>query len=362
MFLILLRTAIGWHFLYEGVSKINTTPAQRDTWAGWALTSLLPAPHDKDKEVEPPFSAEGYLRNSTGPLASRFRGMVPDVNGLAKLDRDARGLPSRLKQSWHDDLERIATHYGFSPEQRAAAEKELADESARADDWFLRLENAEKIRKYYDKLRYILDVEESPATLPYERTLAYKQRLDLDKDRRDLVNEIDSRTQVLRDAWVKLASADQAKRADVYAQPWTQMDWINLTTMWGLVLVGLGLMAGCLTPLAALGGAAYLLMFYLSMPPWPGLPVGKAAEGHYLYVNKNLVEMIACLVLASTPSGLWLGLDALLFGRRARRKAREAALRAEAAAPTPTVVPVVIPTAPPAESGRSGVPPKRRPR
>ena len=38
------------------------------------------------------------------------------------------------------------------------------------------------------------------------------------------------------------------------------------------------------------------------------------AEGHYLYVNKNLIEMLACLALASTPNGLWLGLDALLFG------------------------------------------------
>ena len=106
------------------------------------------------------------------------------------------------------------------------------------------------------------------------------------------------------------------KASGEYKPGWTQVDWINLSTMWGLALVGLCLMLGLFTPLAALGGAAYLLMFYLSMPPWPGLPVGKAAEGHYLYVNKNLIELIACLALASTPNGLWLGLDALLFGRR----------------------------------------------
>ena len=50
------------------------------------------------------------------------------------------------------------------------------------------------------------------------------------------------------------------------------------------------------------------------MPPWPGLPEAPIAEGHYVYVNKNLIEMLACLVLASTPNGLWIGLDALLFG------------------------------------------------
>ena len=43
-------------------------------------------------------------------------------------------------------------------------------------------------------------------------------------------------------------------------------------------------------------------------PPQPG------AEGHYLIVSKNLVELIACLVIATTPSGHWVGLDALFFG------------------------------------------------
>ena len=32
------------------------------------------------------------------------------------------------------------------------------------------------------------------------------------------------------------------------------------------------------------------------------------AEGHYFIVNKNLVEMLACLVIATTPTGLWIGL------------------------------------------------------
>ena len=50
------------------------------------------------------------------------------------------------------------------------------------------------------------------------------------------------------------------------------------------------------------------------MPPWPGLPASPMAEGHYLIVNKNLIEMLACLALVCIPTGLWIGLDALLFG------------------------------------------------
>ncbi len=77
---------------------------------------------------------------------------------------------------------------------------------------------------------------------------------------------------------------------------------------------------GFLTPLAALSAAAFLAMIYFSMPPWPGLPPNPKAEGHYLIVSKNLVELIACLVIATTPSGHWIGFDALFFGARRRRR------------------------------------------
>ncbi len=84
--------------------------------------------------------------------------------------------------------------------------------------------------------------------------------------------------------------------------------------MFGLIAIGFCLIVGFLTPLAALSAAAFLAMIYLSMPPWPGLPPNPKAEGHYLIVSKNLVELLACLVIATTPSGHWIGLDALFFG------------------------------------------------
>jgi hypothetical protein len=54
------------------------------------------------------------------------------------------------------------------------------------------------------------------------------------------------------------------------------------------------------------------------------------SEGHYVFVNKNLIEFLACLVLASTPNGLWLGLDALLFGWIGRIRARRVLRRERA--------------------------------
>ena len=54
--IVVLRVLIGWHFLYEGLSKL-TTP-------GW--------------------SASGYLLQSRGPFAALFRGMAanPGVLGV----------------------------------------------------------------------------------------------------------------------------------------------------------------------------------------------------------------------------------------------------------------------------------------
>jgi len=55
-----------------------------------------------------------------------------------------------------------------------------------------------------------------------------------------------------------------------------------------------------------------LLSFYLAMPALPYLPESPKSEGHYLYVNKNIIEMIALLALASLQTGRWAGLDGIL--------------------------------------------------
>ena len=57
--IVVLRVLIGWHFLYEGLSKL-TTP-------GW--------------------SASGYLLQSRGPFAAFFRGLAADPNLLGVVNQ-----------------------------------------------------------------------------------------------------------------------------------------------------------------------------------------------------------------------------------------------------------------------------------
>lgn len=300
---MLLRIAIGWHFLYEGLEKVEST-------------------HKGAK----PFTAEPYLRNATGPLAPYFRGLVPDVNSLAKLD------PVRLKASWKDEVDRLSDHYHFDQAQRAKAQQELKASEDYADIWFEDRGTKEDRQKYYAELRKVQAIEQNPKALSYERERAAASRKDLDVDRRKLIADLDARAVTLREAVTKLATEEQREAAGTYSPPRTTLDFVNLSTMWGLVIMGTCLILGLFTPLAALAGAVFLGQIYLSMPPWPGLPANPLAEGHYFIVNKNLIELLACLALACIPSGSWIGLDALLFGARRRRRelARELA-EAEAA-------------------------------
>ena len=65
-------------------------------------------------------------------------------------------------------------------------------------------------------------------------------------------------------------------------------------------------------PSDSFGLALLILSFYAAMPPLPGWPEGPRQEGHYLLINKTLIEAIALLALTFIPTGRWAGLDGLL--------------------------------------------------
>jgi uncharacterized membrane protein YphA (DoxX/SURF4 family) len=302
LFLVLLRIAIGWHFLNEGREKIHS----------YSTGSK-------------PFSAESYLRNATGPLAPYFHNLVPDVNGLAKLD------PDRLKAGWSNEIAQVAAHYGFSADQQSKAREAEKKSEEFADRWFHDRENLEKRAKYYHELGAVQKVEQDLGAIAFERERAWAKRKELFNEQKELTKDLDAEAANLRELVAKVATPEQARSAGPY-KPWTQLDTMNYVVTYCVLIIGLCLMVGLLTRLAALGGAVFLLQIYLCIPPWPGLPDSPRAEGHYVIVDKNLIEMLACMALAFLPTGHWIGFDAIFF-RRSRR-ARAAAARAGAAGAT----------------------------
>ncbi len=86
---------------------------------------------------------------------------------------------------------------------------------------------------------------------------------------------------------------------------------VDFCNQWGLILVGLSLMIGLLSRWACIGGMALLFIYYISNPPFIGLHAPAVAEGSYLIVNKNLVELFALFILFLFPTGKIVGLDRL---------------------------------------------------
>ena len=291
LFLVLLRIAIGWHFLTEGLDKVEST-----------------------RYGKQPFSVEIYLRNAAGPLAPQFRSMLPDADGLDVLD------PTKLKKSWEENVGRVESHYKFTDEQKAKARSLLEQGYAWADVWFNAYDNREAREKYLHKLTEVEKTERNPDSLSFERERAWETRRTLEGDRKKLTAPLVAKGQELADAAIALATPEQQASAGAYTAPLTFLDVANWLTMYGLCAMGVCLILGFLTPFAALCAAAFLAMLYLSLPPWPGLPPNPKTEGHYWIVSKNLVELIACLLIAVTASGYWFGLDRLFFGGRRRRR------------------------------------------
>ena len=92
---------------------------------------------------------------------------------------------------------------------------------------------------------------------------------------------------------------------------------VNFSNIWGLILIGLGLMTGTLTRISSLAGICLLGLYYFATPPFIGYTYSVPMEGSYLIVNKNMIEAMALLVLIFFPTGHIIGLDRLLFlGKR----------------------------------------------
>lgn len=391
VFLVLLRLAIGWHFLFEGLEKVDS----------------------------PAWSSAPYLREATGPVAPLFRWMAGDalVDRLTPqpqpADRDPAQTPPHLRlpkaidRDWNDYAARFADYYQLDDAQRQLMDAKLEQQKDKTALWLLSGKKTvkrespygpsvdaerttpERLQEYQDKMREANELQDQEASL-FGPDLGSKLRTaksDVNRLRNELRRDLEAQTKEMKQALRDVLTPQQAKAAlpdiltpeqldlpDVkkaiaeakepktlneqiakvlapeqvdydpvpgpakwpwpdikkFDRPnlsWSRLEWIDWLTKYGLCVIGVCLLAGLLTRSACVSGALFLLMVYLTMPPWPGLPENPRAEGHYFIVNKNLIEMLALMALATTRSGRWLGLDALLQFLNPRRWRRRAAVR-----------------------------------
>ncbi len=140
--------------------------------------------------------------------------------------------------------------------------------------------------------------------------------------RAELVGPVKALESEMKGKAQELLSVEQLKRGPV-PEPWTTLRISDMMTIAGLTILGAMLILGIWTRFAAVMAAVMLFMFYAAMPPWPGVPAIPGPE-HSFIVNKNFIEVIALLAVATLPTGRWFGVDGMI-GRyfSQRRLARE---------------------------------------
>jgi len=309
LFLLALRLAIGWHFLFEGLHKIHSH-----------ATGVT----DSSK----PFTSEPYFTAAEGPIGGYMRKTLvgdPEARIAARVTPKGDVKPADFKKLPQAD------QAGHCPD---AVAKEL--DAAIPDPGKAEAAKAAYARWVYGadardaKVKFV--EQEVPLGVParlgiiavlktqvdelsardaaglgngygYEQKRVQGAKADLRAAENDLLADADKFIGTLK------AAGGASPEAAAPAKPYEFLDKVTMYTITG---VGACLLLGLFTPVACLVGAGFLLMTYLSHPTVPWLPLPPGTEGNPLFVNKNIIEMLALLVVAVHPTGRWLGLDALL--------------------------------------------------
>jgi len=100
----------------------------------------------------------------------------------------------------------------------------------------------------------------------------------------------------------------------------TLLEISNYINVYGLTLIGLGLILGCFSRIASIAGVAFLVMYYLSHPPFIGAEFMMPTEGSYLWIDKNVIEIGALMVLIYFPTSHIIGLDRYICKTNNRNK------------------------------------------
>ena len=324
--LVALRLALGCHFLYEGVWKIEHSDFRHDAMWKW--------------EDNNEFSAAPFLTSAKGPMAGFFYAMVPDINARQRLHiEDAKGKKSIDSDAIADRWNQVRQEFVEFYRPKDASDPEAADAQAKLAkgaehtynkfhkqlDKYLKA-NLDDIAAYFGALdRFEYDKERNQDA-PFQKQRRGDRMIELRGEADKWIRDIEGQELAYAHSLYSLLDDEPKQRADELKQRglppaswnpfrWDRMKQINFAVTFGLTAIGLCLMLGFCTPLAALGGAGFMCFVVLTQPAFPGIyPPDPPMLGHALLVNKDFVEMVALLVIAATCAGRWGGLD-IFVGR-----------------------------------------------
>jgi len=209
---------------------------------------------------------------------------------------------------WSKLKAKIDAKYALAPEQEFELEKTFR----RYQDSLRQYldENEEDIAAYFGSLERLDERKAAGANgAAHEQARLWDQQQKLRGEVRKWLGDLGRMQDDFGAAAWQILSEDQRDLGDL-PKLWTLGDLIDLAVTWGLTAIGFCLLLGLFTRPAALGGAAFLTFVLLTQPPWPTIyPPAPAVVGHALLVDKNFIELVALLVIASCAAGRWAGLD-----------------------------------------------------
>jgi uncharacterized membrane protein YphA (DoxX/SURF4 family) len=332
--LVALRLSLGCHFLYEGVWKVERSDFRYD---------------DRWKpEGGDPFTARPFLALAKGPVSGFFYAMVPDINARQRLrvETDAKGKKSiddsGIADRWNQVRQEFVEFYRPSDASDAAAADAHAKLAKGAQETFDKFhkqlkeylaDNVDDIAAYLGSLDRFEKDPERHQTAPFQKEGRWQRMMKLREEADKWIRDIEGQERAYAHELYSLLDEKQKERglppAGWNPFKWDQMKQINLAVTFALTAIGLCLMLGLCTRLAALGGACFMCFVVLTQFPFPGIyPPDPHVVGHALLINKDFVEMVALLVIAATGAGRWGGLDVFvkrwivdpIFANRSQRR------------------------------------------
>lgn len=302
--LLLLRLAIGWHFLFEGLHKLHSftladeekafTSARYFSAGDGPVAEMMRKKYIADPEKvyterlakKKPVTAAEFAKLSVAEQAE----LCPDaVAELLAAEDAAKALAAKAKYA--------AWVYG-ADKREAKVNLVTGDIPMSADQ---RLSVIAVVQRAFDELAARED-EGFGRGYGLETDRRKKLYTDLSKAKADLAADIEKFIAELRKDGGLPPLADKEK----------EIKGLDRLAAWGITAIGAGLLLGLLTKLWCVAGFGFLVTIYLSSPPWPWLPPQPPSEGNPLFINRNAIEALALLVILAHPTGKWLGLDALL--------------------------------------------------
>ncbi len=269
--LIALRVGIGWHFYMEGVAKVRGND----------------------------FSSVGFLNGAKGPLADKFQELIWDNDGRIRLEEEY------VVKVFSDAADRSAAHFGLTADQKKTLARVKAQTIDKLKDVYA--EAGEDIYKYKEGVDRIATMDSSKMWNEVASLRGQKEKIE--KDRlagvRGTLASIDAIWSQYEGRLNGVANATQLQNAGYFyfnrpGEGLLSARFVDRLIPIFDMSIGILLIIGLLTPLAAWAAAIFLISVVLSqMPGYPG------TQPTYF----QAVECLALIVLATTDAGRYAGLD-----------------------------------------------------